>query len=56
VPHRIDELNLLPYDIDIDTPPFEVTEKGWGEFQIIIRIHFIDLAGLPPVQLTHSLK
>lgn len=24
------------------TPPFEVTETGWGEFELIIKIHFVD--------------
>lgn len=23
-------------------PPYEVTETGWGEFEVIIKIYFID--------------
>ena len=23
-------------------PPYEVTETGWGEFEIIIKIYFVD--------------
>lgn len=40
---------------EIDSPPFEVTETGWGEFPIQIRIHFHDLRE-SPVMLTHNLK
>ena len=27
---------------EVTSPPFEVTEKGWGEFEATIRIHFKD--------------
>lgn len=23
-------------------PPFEVTETGWGEFEVIVKIYFVD--------------
>ena len=39
----------------MDKPPFEVTETGWGEFNIGIRIFFIDET-LPPVDIVHPLK
>ena len=39
----------------ISTPPYEVTETGWGEFAIAIAIHFHH-PSLPPVQLSHLLK
>jgi hypothetical protein len=26
----------------VDHPPFEVTETGWGEFEVAIRIYFQD--------------
>ncbi|KAJ3120932.1 NuA4 histone H4 acetyltransferase complex and the SWR1 complex subunit [Nowakowskiella sp. JEL0407] len=40
----------------IEKPPFEVTESGWGEFDILIKIHFVDIAGEKPVQLYHHLQ
>ena len=41
-----------------ERPPYEVTETGWGEFDIAIRVHFIDrpTAGNRPFQLFHYLK
>ncbi|KAI0268139.1 yeats family protein [Gloeopeniophorella convolvens] len=41
---------------NIDKPPFEVTETGWGEFEIQIRITFIPEAGEKPILLYHHLK
>ncbi|KAI0307054.1 yeats family protein [Multifurca ochricompacta] len=41
---------------NVDKPPFEVTETGWGEFEIQIRITFIPEAGEKPVLLYHHLK
>lgn len=26
----------------VTKPPYEITETGWGEFEIIIKIFFID--------------
>lgn len=26
----------------VSKPPFEVTETGWGEFEVIIKIYFSD--------------
>lgn len=40
----------------IDFPPFEVTETGWGEFDIQIRIFFVQEANEKPVTLYHRLK
>lgn len=37
------------------SPPFEVTETGWGEFEVIIRIHFVD-PNERPVTIYHHLK
>ncbi|XP_059483906.1 YEATS domain-containing protein 4 [Neocloeon triangulifer] len=36
-------------------PPYEVTETGWGEFEITIKIHFHD-PNERPVTLYHILK
>jgi len=41
---------------NIDKPPFEVTETGWGEFEIQIRITFIPEAAEKPIMLYHHLK
>ncbi|KAF9035092.1 yeats family protein [Hymenopellis radicata] len=40
----------------IDTPPFEVTETGWGEFDILIRITFVQDSGEKAASVYHHLK
>ena len=30
------------YTTVVTRPPYEVTETGWGEFEIAIKIHFYD--------------
>ncbi|KAI9766476.1 MAG: NuA4 histone H4 acetyltransferase complex and the SWR1 complex subunit [Geoglossum umbratile] len=39
-----------------DAPPFEVTETGWGEFEIQIKLHFVPESGEKPQTLWHPLK
>ena len=39
----------------VSKPPYEVSETGWGEFEIQIRIHFNDVAE-KPVTFYHVLK
>ncbi|CAJ0586726.1 unnamed protein product, partial [Mesorhabditis spiculigera] len=39
----------------IDHPPFEVTETGWGEFEVQIRIYFVD-QNEKPVTAFHYLR
>ena len=39
----------------ITKPPYEVTETGWGEFEIVIKIHFVD-PNERPVTIYHILK
>ncbi|EAU84197.1 YEATS family protein [Coprinopsis cinerea okayama7 len=41
---------------NIDKPPFELSETGWGEFEIGIRITFIPEATEKPMVLAHHLK
>lgn len=36
-------------------PPYEVTETGWGEFELIIRIYFVD-PNEKPVTIYHHLR
>lgn len=42
-------------DSEFEYPPYEVSESGWGEFDIAIQIFFVDPAE-KPVTLYHSLK
>lgn len=45
---------------EVTSEPFEVTETGWGEFDIVITVHFHPDISLPgsekPVILYHRLK
>lgn len=40
----------------MEEPPFEVTEFGWGEFEVTIRVHFVGGGVEKPVDLYHPLK
>jgi len=40
----------------VDQHPFEISETGWGEFEIAIRIAFITESGEKPMLLYHHLK
>ncbi|GAA0166291.1 general transcription factor [Lithospermum erythrorhizon] len=40
----------------IDTPPFELTECGWGEFEIAITLHFHSDISDKALHLYHHLK
>ena len=39
----------------VETPPFQVEEQGWGEFEIVVRIFFHD-TNERPLELKHWLK
>lgn len=41
---------------NIDKPPFQCTESGWGEFEIQIKIFFVPEANEKPITLFHHLK
>lgn len=41
---------------EIFHPPFEVTEKGWGEFEATIRLYFHDTANGMPMDITHPIR
>lgn len=41
---------------DIDKPPYSVTETGWGEFEIQIKIFFVPESGEKPLTVLHHLK
>ncbi|KAJ2381791.1 NuA4 histone H4 acetyltransferase complex and the SWR1 complex subunit [Coemansia sp. RSA 2559] len=38
------------------TPPYEITETGWGEFEVITKIYFPPASGEKPISLYHMLK
>ncbi|CAO3614496.1 unnamed protein product [Cunninghamella echinulata] len=40
----------------IEQPPFELTETGWGEFEIMIKIHFQPITSEKAVTLYHHLQ
>lgn len=41
----------------VTSPPFQVTETGWGSFDIQMKVYFHPALGLPgPLHLTHLLK
>jgi len=40
----------------VSKPPYEVTETGWGEFEVQIKIHFHDAAAEKPITVYHVLK
>ena len=42
---------------EVSRPPFQVTETGWGSFEILIDVHFRAALGAPgPLHLSHLLK
>ena len=41
---------------DVNFNPYELTESGWGEFDIVIRLYFQDDAMEPPLELFHHLQ
>ncbi|KAJ8589053.1 yeats family protein [Rhizopogon salebrosus TDB-379] len=49
-------LHWLNVPTDIDKPPFEVSETGWGEFEIQIRVTFVPESGEKAISLYHHLK
>lgn len=40
----------------VSKPPYEVSETGWGEFEVQIKIHFHDAAAEKAVTVYHVLK
>ncbi|KAI8067913.1 yeats family-domain-containing protein [Gongronella butleri] len=40
----------------VEEPPFELTETGWGEFEIMIKIHFQPVTSEKAVTLYHHLR
>ncbi|KAI3736322.1 hypothetical protein L6452_15862 [Arctium lappa] len=40
----------------VESPPFELSESGWGEFEIAITLHFHNDVSEKPLHLYHHLK
>lgn len=51
--HEVRTRALTP---DVDRSPFSVTETGWGEFEVQIKIFFVPEAGEKPLTVLHHLK
>eukprot|EP01090_Pellita_catalonica_P010638 TRINITY_DN2206_c0_g2_i1.p1 TRINITY_DN2206_c0_g2~~TRINITY_DN2206_c0_g2_i1.p1 ORF type:complete len:681 (+),score=117.61 TRINITY_DN2206_c0_g2_i1:3-2045(+) len=48
--------SFAPNDVvDVISPPFHLTRRGWGEFPIRAQLHFVDATN-KPVDIIHSLK
>ena len=40
----------------IESAPFEISETGWGEFEMKIKVFFVEVSGEKPIEFTHYLK
>nr|CAG8527163.1 8393_t:CDS:2 [Entrophospora candida] len=40
----------------VENPPFEITETGWGEFELSIKLQFVPESGEKHVTLYHNLR
>ncbi|KAJ1923195.1 NuA4 histone H4 acetyltransferase complex and the SWR1 complex subunit [Tieghemiomyces parasiticus] len=40
----------------VDRPPYEVTETGWGEFEIAIKVYFHSFCAEKPITFFHHLR
>ncbi|KAI8468593.1 MAG: yeats-domain-containing protein [Monoraphidium minutum] len=40
----------------VAVPPFELTEEGWGEFEMSVVLHFQPDAQEPPIEVYHHLR
>eukprot|EP00871_Galdieria_phlegrea_P002165 jgi/Galph1/294/GphlegSOOS_G5134.1 len=54
------ETKIYPILLDmsnftVSKPPYEITEEGWGEFDLLIRLHFVENLE-NPVELVHPLR
>ncbi|CDS07109.1 hypothetical protein LRAMOSA09632 [Lichtheimia ramosa] len=40
----------------IEEPPFELSETGWGEFEVLVKVHFHPAANEKAAQLYHHIR
>ncbi|CAG8433314.1 13055_t:CDS:2 [Ambispora gerdemannii] len=40
----------------VEGPPFEISETGWGEFELSIILYFVPESGEKPITLYHDLR
>ncbi|KAF0973870.1 hypothetical protein FDP41_007257 [Naegleria fowleri] len=45
-----------PPVVTVTKPPFEIEQEGWGQFPLLIDIHFHASSGLDPIHLQYDLK
>ncbi|EIW72072.1 hypothetical protein TREMEDRAFT_66697 [Tremella mesenterica DSM 1558] len=55
VTFRLHETYANPSRV-LDKPPYQVTETGWGEFTVQIKVQFISESGEKPLNLAHPIK
>ena len=48
-------IDTCPSSAAVETAPFEVTDMGWGEFEVMLQVFFHD-SREKPLELTHMLK
>ena len=48
------KLIIIIITIVIKRPPFKVEEEGWGEFDLVVTLHFVEKEGTK--ELTHDLN
>ncbi|CCG81387.1 Protein AF-9 homolog [Taphrina deformans PYCC 5710] len=62
ISHFVKKVNFKLHDSyanstrSIEAPPFQVTETGWGEFDVQVKIFFVQEAAEKPVTVYHRLK
>ncbi|XP_055378320.1 uncharacterized protein LOC129610028 [Condylostylus longicornis] len=44
-----------PNVVDVESPPFQLTRRGWGEFPVRIQLYFYSKFQQKPVQFYHNL-
>ncbi|XP_037035814.1 uncharacterized protein LOC119073993 [Bradysia coprophila] len=41
--------------IEVDSPPFQISRRGWGEFPIRVQLYFHEIINQKPLQIIHNL-
>lgn len=48
--------HLYTFITAIEEPPFELSETGWGEFEVLVKVHFHPAANEKAAQLYHHIR